>query len=262
MALLKLNGIEVEATDSEWVPVRLGEVVRSLNGVPRSTAKVRKANLRYTSSLLTVPAAQLLRSLIEGEGHVLAFDSHVYTSKEQPVLFTPKGFTIEAVGGKHGGYLHVPTLGTASWEVLDTDPASAWTAMLWRREASVWHHYVTRSDGATWREGVLSPSTVPADFIRRASDFRRALVLGDFTGTGLGDFDDAVFLPYLVPNDWVPKLYAFHNTRAWPALPYGLAEGPRLPLAGQLCLGEVGNAKTMPLRESVAEVFDFTLYGV
>ncbi|MCY1080302.1 hypothetical protein [Archangium lansingense] len=262
MALLKLNGVEVEATDSEWLPVRLGEVVRSLNGVPRSTAKVKKANLRYTSSLLTVPAAQLLRSLIEGEGHVLAFDSHSYTSREVGYFAAPLSFTIESAGGKYGGHLRLPTSGTMSWKVLDATASSPWSALLWRRESSTWHHYVTRSDGVTWRDGVLSPSTVPTQFVRRSGGTVEALVLGDFTGTGLGDFDDAVLLPYLVPDAWVPKLYALHNARAWPALPYVLAEGPRLATAGQLCLGEVGSAKTMPLRESVAEVFDFTLYEV
>lgn len=266
MALLKLNGVDVEVTDSEWEPVRLGEMVRSLNGAPRSTAKVKKANLRFTTGLLTVPHARALRGLVEGEGHVLSFEdtsspsAYLYTSRAAAPSLVPSGFQGGRVAGRHGtGALRLNEPTQVAWQL---EPSPAWTVLCWlRRDGGVWRHIMTSTNfgGAfrAWVNGALAPDELSEEVYMLPD----GTLLASSSATGDIEVDEIVALPFEVPDAWVPALYAFHIARAWPALPYVLAEGPRFPTGGLLCLGEAGSAKARPLRTSVGEVFDFTLYG-
>jgi hypothetical protein len=277
MALLKLNGVDVEATASEWEPVTLGEMTRSLNGAPRSTAKVRKKNLRYTSSLLTLPHAQALRGLIEGDGHVLSFEdassptAYLYTSREVPPL-AAAGVSRAASGGvRTDSCLVVPGGVYATWELGDLSTA---TYLFWveaqgpgdAQPYMEWNHFIYRSDGTHWRNGVLNASGPEDTFYPEAhllAEFSEGTLTLGFQGgvEGLRRYAEVVVLPYLIPTEWGAGMYAFHAARAWPRLPAVHAVDPRLPPGGLLCQGEVGTSKAMHMRSSVGEVFDFTLYG-
>lgn len=54
-----------------------------------------------------------------------------------------------------------------------------------------------------------------------------------------GDFDDVVFLPYLVPTSWVSQLYAEASARAWTAQPYLRAAGDLVNPAAVAVKGRV-----------------------
>ncbi|HZI03359.1 MAG TPA: hypothetical protein VEZ71_05025 [Archangium sp.] len=279
MALLKLNGVDVEATASEWEPVTLGEMTRSLNGAPRTTAKVRKKNLRYTSSLLTVPHAQALRGLIEGDGHVLSFEdtssptAYLYTSRETPPL-AAAGVSRDTElrnGINEDAVLVVPGGAYPTWELGDLSTA---TYLFWVKAQGPgsdyphldWTHFIYRSDGAYWRDGILSAPAADDTFYPDAhllAEFAEGvLTLGAQGGiAGERRYAEVVVLPYLIPEEWGAGMHAFHAARAWPRLPGVHAVDPRLPAGGLLCQGEVGTSKAMHLRGSVGEVFDFTLYG-
>lgn len=270
MALLKLNGIEVQATASEWEPVRMGEVVRSLNGAPRSTAKVRKANIRFTSGLLTVPEAQALRSLIEGEGEVLSFDddssatSYLYTSREAAPLLASGVSRATDFPWRGNGNLRVASGGLVTWSVASVHELTVlYFGRLVAPDPSGWSHFAWSSAAGRWVNGVNYPSEGPPAGLLIDED-TPAVGFQCPPGISTYDVDDAVILPFSASAAWITAFHAFHTgpeSRAWPALPYVLAEGPRFPVTGQLCLGEVASSPARLLRDSVAEVLDFTLYG-
>lgn len=255
MALLTLNGVAVECTASDREPVRLGGVVRGLNGTPRKTDKVRKADFRYTSSLLSVAEADALRGLVEGDGHALPFDADLYTSRVAPPGSFAAG-TVVLGAARHGtGHLRVPVAGSVTYAL---ELPSEWTVLLWRLEAGAWRHYCVTSTGRRWRDGVRDDTLDAGAFVAVANG---QFQLGDLSGTGIRDFDDAVALPFLVPDAWAPQFHAFHSTRPWPALPYVLAEGPRFPAGGLRVVGEAGTGQAVALLAGLGETFSFTLFG-
>jgi len=268
-AHLTINGVEILCTQSEWEPVTLGEVVRSLNGAPRNTGRVKKADYRFTSSLLTLADATATRGLIEGEGHVLSFEDSstatgwLYTSRELGPNYAPSASRI-ASGAKWGGaYLRISSSDTAVWQVLPSD-ATPWTVLMWRRSTTgtgAWEHYICRSDGAVFVGGAINASLSADSFVRRDASFVGSLALRGSAVPSGADFDDVVFLPYAIPSAWAPMLFAFHQGRAWPALPFVQASGARLPAGGRLALGVAGVGTTVPRLGESAEQFPFTLYG-
>ncbi|HEX5750027.1 MAG TPA: hypothetical protein VFZ09_27605 [Archangium sp.] len=267
MSLLKINGVAVQATASEWQPVTLGEMARTLNGAPRSTARVRKADLRYTSGLLMVPEAHLLRALVLGDGDVLSFDddttpeAFLYTSRcVFPVSHS--GVSRSTVFPWRGiANLRISAGGSVSWAAqMD----GGFTVMFYSRfvspGASAWNHVAWNSSSGRWYNGINFPSDpLPPGLIFNEDD--QAFGFTVPPGQTVFDVDDVVILPFAAPDAWMPALFAFHETRPWPALPYVLVEDPRLPAGGVLCLGEVGPSQALPLRTSVAERVEFTLYG-
>lgn len=265
--LLTINGIEVLCTASDWEPVRMGEVVRSINGWPRRTATVKKANYRFSSSLLTLAEAEALRGLVEGDGHVLSFEdassasAHLYTSRETAPVYAAPGTLRVSTGGRWGAFLRITADDSVVWPVL---PASTgpWSVLMWRNETSsgLWAHYLCRSDGAVFRNGVLDGAKTASTYVTRDLTYTTALALRG-TASGNAEIDDVVMLPYLVPDVWALSLYTFHDTRAWPALPLVRAAGARLPAGGLDCIGEAGPGRTAAMLASSGESFDVTLYG-
>jgi len=258
--LLTINGVEVLCTASEWEPVTLGEVVRSLNGWPRNTSTVRKRDYRFTSSFLSLPAAESLRGLVEGDGHRWNFEGsaaggYLFSSRELGPT-TTSGSVARGTISKYGANgLWLSTVGsTVTWAAA---LGPAWTVAVWRSPngTGVFTHYVVRSDGAKWVNGARSDAT--------ATPFL-TVVSGNLTLTatvGNTDFDELVVLPYAVLDEWPPLLFAFNSTTPWPALPLVRAAGERLPTGGLECIGKAGAGKTMPRLSISGEMFDFILYG-
>lgn len=262
MALLSVNGVPLECTASEWEPVRLGEVVRSFNGMPRPTGRVLKRDFRFTTGLLSVEEAQAVRGLVEGAGHLLSFEDAsgwLYTSREL-APFATLDVSRATTGARHGeACLTIAAGGSARWH-LGTEgyEDGGGTILGWVREgAGPWRHVVHASTGSLYLDGLL---------VGTGYAFARCLggtlQLGDFDAQGVATaFDDVVALPYVVPAAWVPFLYAFHAARGWPALPYVLAQGPRFPAAGLRAVGQAGAGRAEALLSAVGESFEFTLYG-
>ncbi|WNG49206.1 hypothetical protein F0U60_37630 [Archangium minus] len=264
MALVTLNGVEVECTDSEWEPVWLGEVVRSINGLPRSTQRIQtKRNFRFTTGPLSAGEADALRALIDGEGHVLTFDdgssstSHLYTSREVAPSFVSAGVARSTTVRKKGlAGLTVPANQLVNWD-LGFGVYEPGTFIGWVREgAGLWRHVINTVE-RLYIDGVPSADEWLFGYIAGGG-----LLLGDIDGQGVATaFDDVVALPFEVPESWVPGLYAFHSAHTWPGPSQVWAEGPRFPPGGLLCVGQAGTAKAGPRLTTISERFDFTLYG-
>ena len=265
MALLTLNGVPVECEASEWESVTLGEVTRSFNGWPRDTGRVKKKDVRCTTGLLSLEAAEAVRGLVEGAGHVLSFESatgSLYTSRELAPL-SAAGAARSTEGARHGlACLTVAAGATLSWATgVQGYEDGHGTLLAWVREGpGVWKHVVaTARSGAVYTNGVR---TAPSGGYSYGRVQAGVLELGDLSAQGVPTaFDDVVALPYTVPSAWVPHLYAWHAARAWAPLPYVVAQGPRFPAAGLQVLGRAGAARTAPLLTTVGESFDFTLHG-
>ncbi|EPX56153.1 hypothetical protein D187_007495 [Cystobacter fuscus DSM 2262] len=265
MALLRVNGVPVECTASEWEPVTLGEVARSFNGWPRDTGRVKKMDFRFTSGLLSLPEAVAMRGLVEGAGHVLTFEDtagYLYTSRELAPL-SATGATRSTVGARHGSAcLSVAPSSVVGWNVgTQGYEGEGGTFMGWVREgAGPWRHILYAAGGPSLHvDGQRANASGGYPFAQAQDGY---LVLGDMGMQGVAThFDDVVALPYSVPSAWVPHLYAWHSARGWPALPYVVAQGPRFPAQGQLMLGKAGTGRTEALLTTVGESFDFSLHG-
>ncbi|QRK06044.1 hypothetical protein JQX13_38860 [Archangium violaceum] len=264
MALVTINGVDVQCEDSERMPVRLGEVVRSINGIPRSTQKIqRKDDFRFTTGPLPEGESKALQALIDGEGHVLTFEdnssstSHLYTSREVAPLLVDAGVARSTAARRKGlAGLTVPANQIVMWNVgFSVDEAA--TFIGWVREGTgPWRHVINTA-GQLYINGVAT-----SDEWLFGDASGGLLRIGDIDGQGVATaYDDVVALPFEVPASWVAGIYGFHSLFAWPGPSRVYAWGPRFPPNGLLCVGQVGTSKASPRLTSISERFDFTLYG-
>ncbi|WP_224364205.1 hypothetical protein [Hyalangium versicolor] len=258
---LQVNGVPLACTASEYEPVRLGEVTRSFNGAPRSSVRTRKRDYRFTTGLLTLAEAELVRALVEGEGHVWNFEDYSVASSRGLVPDYVKEAYLEDGNTRYGDWkLVLSWVGTMRWQTL---LPSTWTLMGWHAQAGVdvrYTHYTLRSDGAKWSDGGRDNSRpVPFEVLFGGS----VRVFSMYGGEEY--LDELVALPYAVPDTWVPRLYALHAARPFPPLPFVHAGGEGLPSGGLTCMGLTGTGRRTGLAVggsfTTGEVLDFTLYG-
>jgi hypothetical protein len=262
--LLYVNGIPVEASAAEVEPVRLGEVARSLNGLPRSSVRVQKKDYRFTTDVTGMARgeAEALRYLIEGEGHHWSFDveglSEGSTSSRGLVAAELIGSaTTGDESGVHGNALVIT--GVLKWNMGHT---GAWSAMYFQDEGGSWAHYVVRRPSLTgtpevWRNDDktdVDPGTVTMNTSGQ-------LLVTDNAG---GVVDDLVWLPYVVPDEWPALLWEDRMLRPWQALPFVYATGDGVPAAGMVAMGQAGTVRRVHMRDgeggfTFGDVFDFTL---
>jgi hypothetical protein len=68
MALLTLNGTQVDCTVSRRSQVQIGQTSRAFNGALRRGRRAIKREWTFTTGPLSVAVAQTLRNLIDGSG--------------------------------------------------------------------------------------------------------------------------------------------------------------------------------------------------
>jgi hypothetical protein len=276
MAHLLVQGIEVPCSASTSETVRLGEITRSLNGMPRTSARVRKREYRFTTDQggLLMDLAEVVRQLIEGEGHSWGFEgSELYSSRHLlPSAITDMGITSGDAAGKHGLGLFAPEGSAITWPVAV--PTTSYTVMFWRLEDETFNHYLLRKSGSdpleVWANEDGPAATNPSIIAINGSG---SLV---FTADEGQDetVDDLVVLPYAVPEEWILTLFDYRQAYQWSPLPYVQAKGPGVPgtslLAGDNTtldvLGQCGEGMRVPMTEedgnfTTGEVFSFTLHG-
>ncbi|MBN1206356.1 MAG: hypothetical protein JXB05_15690 [Myxococcaceae bacterium] len=261
MSHLTINGIPVECSASEWEPIRLGEVARSLNGAPRSSVRATKRDYRFSVDPfgLSMEEAEVLRALIEGEGHLWTFDVDFTSSRGLSYAASSGTVTAGVAGGLYNEALEATTGATMTWL---PQVAGAWTLLFWRWESTDFFHYVIRRPSLSgtkevWRDSVktdVDPGVFTLNTVGQ-------LVLDATAATEI--IDDAVLLPYSVPDTWPALMYADRANLESSALPFVRATGPGVPSAGITALGQAGPARRVPMivdgTPTVGEVFDFTL---
>ena len=234
MAYLKVCGVELPLVDGERQVYRAGEVAYASNGALQNSVRLTRYPVQATTGMRPQAEAWALRGLVEGWGHSIPLDVDTYTSRCLGTLYA--GGSLQASPGKYGaGFFRTAANDSIQWRM---GLGTSWTVLHWQRLTGnpTWTHYTTLSSGGVvkrWANGVRNDAAPSmADVV--AGELR----LGDFLGLGYRDFDDVVALPFAVPEAWVPLLYAFHNTRAWPALPRVYAEGAAWPDGPRLAQGE------------------------
>lgn len=267
-AVLYVQGLELDVSAAEWEPVRLGGVARGFSGQPRSTVRATKRDHHFVGDAQGMPVAtaELLRALVEGEGHSWSFDDN---SSPEALLASSRGLLPSSTGavsdvpGKYGGAV----------EFDDGEPATRWelaldstdcTIMYWVNEGGTWVHYLLLYSGA------VSPSAVWRDAVRTDADpeylyFESAdgTMVADPSVMGTFQLDDLVVLPYVVPDAWVSAFHTWRSTAQWNPLPYVAAAGAAFPRGTVKVLGQMGTAHRVPLWEggsfTMGEQLDFTL---
>lgn len=216
MAYLILNGVTVRvAVDS--VSLRYMDVggveERSPSGSLEGGPLVKKREWAMATTPVSASELDAWVGLIEGMGHVFPYNADLYSTRGRGAA-SSTGAALVTSGMKYGAaHLLTAMGGSVSYSTV---VASAWTVLLWRKEADTWRHYLIRSDGGAWQDGVRDDAMEWSLFLVVSGG---TVAVGDFEAADLRSFDDVVVLPYAVPDSWVAPLYAQHNAVAWSTLP-------------------------------------------
>lgn len=216
---LALNGINLGAFaaaqgDLSESQRDIGGEVLAVDGSTITTRSARKIDVELKSIPLLIAAALVWRDFIAGEGETWSFDLSLYGSKgTAPIAMV--GATFSAGAAKFGAAkLSVgATTGTITFPAAANEYGSTkngWTVGVWRFEGGVWNHYVVRSGGAKWVNGVRNDAASTTWLTVVAPN----VTIANNTGAAVF-YDDLVILPFQVLLDWPPQWFAA-------AAPFGL----------------------------------------
>lgn len=261
MALLKLNGINLGvlmavANEPAVASRDIGGLTVAVDGTSRLTRSARKLDTSFQSVPLTLADAHAWRCFLAGEGEVWNFDAHLYGSKGTPASAITN--TVQSAGSaKFGaGKLSVgATTGSVSFlaAINSWGASSAWSVGVWRFEGGAWHHYLARSDGAKWVDGVRNDAA-STTWLSVSSG---TVTIANTSGSAVL-YDDLVVLPFLVPVDW-PAQWVAENA-AFGLLPYHAATGDWVAeQATRTVLGIVETSSKMRVADGTREKLDVEL---
>lgn len=226
MSFLTVNGVPIPVLlkSARARPLKIQDAADAFDGSPRRVIRTQKQVIEGRLTVQSQALGEACRQLLEGAGHTFPFDADFYSSKGLGTSATAGTPVISTAGPKRGaGNLDCTGAGaTATWA---TGLGSAWTVFAWVLYPSAWNHFVIRSDGAKWLNGVRDDAAYSA-WLSVAS--------GSMT-LSLKNIDDVVALPYSVPDAWPSLLYAEQNARAFSLL-------DRIRIGGDAVVGGPVNA--------------------
>lgn len=233
---LLANGIELAviaaiATAPKGARRDIGDQGGAVDGTMRLTQQTRKRDIAFSTIPLTQSDAFAWESYLSGEGHVWSFDANVYSSKGLGPSSSSGATVMTGSGSKFGTgalFINIST-GTITFTgaLLNTFKATpAWTVGVWRFDDgtdSDFHHYMVRSDGAKWKDGVRNDGTGTAWLT--VSGANVTLTAGGFVDPVL--YSDLVCLPFKVLDGW-PTVFGT-STAAFGPRPYTDLTGKMVP---------------------------------
>lgn len=233
MPFLTLNGIRVPilvAGFGKPEPELIGDRGRALNGAMRVTHVSTKRRWRGTMAHATPADAAAWRSLLMLEDwDAVSFDAGLYSGKG--VAPTGSG-GISGTSPKYGA----GNLSTgASGVTYPFGLGSIWTVSLWHWSGTVWNHYVVRSDGAKWLNGVRADAT--------STTFLSVSAGGDVSLAASQSIDDLAVFAFLLPADWPAYIHAATTAFTCPDL---TAAGDAIEGGPRSVSPTVGSANVMP----------------
>lgn len=203
---LNLGALILAGSEPKETTRDVGERTEAADGTTRVTRLARKNDLTFKSVPLTHAEAHAWKCLLTGEGETWAFDASLYGSKGTgPSTATD---TAQSAGSsKYGaGKLSVgATTGTITYSSVTLNGwggSGAWTVMVWRFEAA-WVHYVVRSDGAKWVDGVRNDAA-STTWLSVAST---NVTIANTTASAVL-YDDLVVLPFAMLDAWPAQIVA------------------------------------------------------
>lgn len=239
-AALVINAITVPVADgSANVKVDvIGETVRAVDAGLVRDWRATKLTWALEMVLATAADADAFRDLILGRHDVWSLEGLSGASS----LYSAKGYVLTLAGSsalsnaqaKFGVWsVQVPSASSFQLQNLSYDYNTLpWSVAWWQREASTWHHYVQRSDGQGWKDGVGASVTYWS-----TTSFTLTFLQSSFSPAYV---DDVTVFPFLVPTTWPAFLNA--ATLAWPSSPQLRAEGLLIAnnvTGGKTVMGEI-----------------------
>lgn len=224
MAKLLVNGISAAAIiaagdEPKGARRDVGDSGQAVDGTTRVSRRARKVDLSFKSQPLADADAAMWEAFLVGDGEAWNFDVSLYGSKGRG----PSASTAATLVSTHPKFgaknLNLgATTGTITYAAAALNLFAAYvgyTVMFWRYESAAWHHYVVRSDGAKWKDGVRNDAA--STTFLTVNTTTGDVTIANATGSAV-EYDDLVVLPFLVDDLW-PQTFAA-ATAAYSSLPY------------------------------------------
>ena len=195
-----LNGINIPIADSAFSEgqILIGDEGRAFSGAKMDSTRAIKRRWSGQTTILDPDTATAVKALLTGLGHTLSFNDstyYLYTSKGQGPTSGTGTYRTATPSPKFGaGYVRLAAGASLTYPA---GLGANWTLMTWVYESGAWHHYIRCSDGTKYKDGATYGSAIPFLSVSGSS-----AVLGDSGSGSNQDFDDAVFLPYVIPAAW------------------------------------------------------------
>lgn len=237
---IPLTAIMAAGEEPKVKPRDIGNKATASDGTMRVSRQTRKIDLAFKSIPLSLTDAFSWQSFLIGEGEVWSFNSTTpgFYGCKGTGPSSSSGCTIEVATPKFGNArLRMVTTGSIVYSGVAANLfgySTDWTVMVWRStNGSTWTHYIVRSDGAKWVDGVQNNA---------ASTTWLSVSSGDVTIANSEGatryYDDLVVFPFKILGAWGPYLGA--ATSAYPLLPANSLKGSLVPeQTERSVLGEV-----------------------
>lgn len=265
MAYLTINGVDLDVLiGHERVYDELADEDRAVDGTLVSTRSYIKPKWELDTVVLSRAEADAWASVLLGRGETWKMKdlsggtNHGYSSKGYAPTFvgTAAHTDFNQAAGFYAGTIYdekvVFSAGEAArWTLTgqdsliasDDNPQGDYTLVVWRLEAAVWEHWISRKrtvagvTGITnWKDGVIQGvednAAALAFLFVHASGY---LQLGDAATDD--DFSDMTALPIAIPTSWAVPIFTYQKTvaaggkfRPYPKLPRLEAYGDLLSL--------------------------------
>lgn len=172
MPTFAIGGVEVPIAMNTLRETRrdVGGMSVAYSGTPRLSRIAIKRDLEFETVPIAQQEADAWASLLSGDGFGLPFDSNAYTSKGEPPA-SNAGSWAPVVSGLFPGLVgNVGTgdgYGDVTWNNLPTNYLT-WSAIMWRSTfcgsaitslGAPFEHWIVRSDGKVYRNGVQASTT-------------------------------------------------------------------------------------------------------
>jgi hypothetical protein len=269
VAWLTLNGIKVsgiaEVNAASGERRDIGSQLVAGDGSMVVTRIARKRDLKLKTIPLTGADAHAWEGLMVGESNVWSFDSSFYSSKGKPGTGSATPPTVQVqTGTKQYGAGALDIGAGEDWSTSGLGLGSTWTVAFWAKPvATAWVHYVIRSDGAKWVDGVrndaFSASGVLVDVVSGE------VILTNQAPVSARYFDDLVASPFLWLTEWPAQVFV--AGQPFGAAPYLTAVGDMVREATtrkMVCKGlseKVMVANIAGVRQRDARVLELELSG-
>jgi len=217
--LINNYAVPVGVDDASEVQTSIGDSDRTVGGAMIRSIRATKRTWTITTPPLAPALADAIKHLLAGDGDVWHFnESGSDWQWSVKGVGKASGSGTSLVAGKFGRGVRIAAAGQVTFT---TNTGAVWSVMLYYYTGGAWHHYIVRSDGAKWVDGV-SNNAASTPFIANTST---TTTLGDSGAAGNQDFDDMVVLPYLVHAG----MAAAFGTSA-----YAFSDLPNLNLRGDI----------------------------
>lgn len=229
---VRLNGLETCVSEGNWEVQPVGQQARrsrGLNDKLTVTNTSCKNIYRGSTVILSANDACPLAELISQKGWSWDFNDHVYGGKgigpDSGDIFTQAG-----TGGKHNGYIQVPSGNTVGF-TLGTALSSPWTILVWSdngTSGASFDHYALDSNDDAYKNGAITGIAVEDFFaVNFAGSVATVEIKGeDETGSSaIVRYSEMFVIPEILTPQQVLDFYTLNNTTQFPQLPELLLTG-------------------------------------